>query len=135
MAWNETAREKHKRSSDRYESDLTDGEWRVTEPLLPAPSKPGRRGGVGHRAVFDAIRYMLATGCQRRAVPKCFPPFTTVWNYFHAWRDGGVLERMMDALRGPAREQAGRAVSPTAAATGSQSVKTTETGGPSMAFG
>ncbi len=131
MAWNETTREKHKRSSDRYESDLTDGEWLLVEPLLPAPSKPGRRRTADLRAVFDAIQYMLATGCRRRAVPKCFPPFTTVRNYFYAWRDGGVPERMMDALRGPAREQAGRSASPTAAAAGSQSVKTTEMGGPS----
>ncbi len=74
MAWNETTREKYKRSSDRYESDLTDEEWLLIEPLLPAPSKLGRRRTVDLRAVFDAIQYMLATGCQWRAIPKCFPP-------------------------------------------------------------
>ncbi len=74
MAWNGTAREKHGRSSDRHESDLTDEERLVIEPLLPAPSRPGRRRTVDFRAVSDAIRYMLATGCRWRAVPKCFPP-------------------------------------------------------------
>ena len=82
MAWNQTPREKYKRSSERYESDLTDGEWRMIEPLLPAPSKLGRRRSVDLRAVFDAIQYMLATGCQWWAMPKCFPPFTTVQNDF-----------------------------------------------------
>ena len=61
MAWNETPREKYKRSSERYESDLTDGEWRVIELLLLAPSNLGRRRSVALRAVFDAIQYMLAT--------------------------------------------------------------------------
>ena len=116
MARNETTREKYKRSSDRYESDLTDEEWRVIEPLLPAPSKLGRHRTVDLRSVFDAIQYMQATGCQWRAFPKCFRPFTTVQNYFHAWRDDGVLERMMDALRDLAREQAGRSAPPTAVA-------------------
>ena len=74
MAWNGTTREKYRRGSDRYESDLTDGEWRVTGPLLPPPSRPGRRRTVGLRTVFGAIRCMLSTGCRWRAIPKCFPP-------------------------------------------------------------
>ena len=73
---------------------------------------------------------MLATGCQWRAIPKCFPPFTTVQNYFYAWRDSGVLDCMLDALRQQARTLAGRTASPTAAAIDSQSVKTTQSGGP-----
>ena len=74
MAWNGITREKYRRGSGRYESDLTDGEWRVIEPSLPAPLKPGRRRTVGLRTVFDAIRYMPATGCRWRAIPGCFPP-------------------------------------------------------------
>ena len=74
MAWNGTTREKYRRGSDRYESDLTDGEWRVVEPLLPPPSRPGRRRTVGLRTVFGAIRYMSAKGCRWRAIPGCFPP-------------------------------------------------------------
>ncbi len=114
MAWNETTREKYKRSSDRHESDLSDEERLVIEPLLPAPSRPGRRRTV-----------------DLRAVPKRFPPFATVRNHFCAWRDDGVLERMMDALRDLARMQAGRSGDPAAAAIDSQPVKTTEMGGPS----
>ncbi len=74
---------------------------------------------------------MLATGCQWRAIPKCFPPSATVQNHSCAWRDNGVLERMPAALRTLGRAQAGRSPEPTAAAIDSQSVKTTETGGPS----
>ena len=74
MAWNETTREKHRRSSGRHESDLTDEEWLLIEPLLQVPSKPGRHRTVDLRAVFDAILYMLPTGCQWPGIPKCFPP-------------------------------------------------------------
>jgi len=131
MAWNETTRGRHGRRSGRYGSDLTDGEWAVTGPPLPPPSGPGRRTTTDLPEASDAARYMPATGCQWRAIPKCFPPFTTVQNHFHAWRDNGVSGRMLDAPRALARAQAGRDAQPTAAATGSQSVKTTEMGGPS----
>ncbi len=65
------------------------------------------------------------------AFPACLPAFASVQYQFHAWRDNGVLDRMMDALRAHAREPAGRSEEPTAAAAGSRSAKATESGGPS----
>ena len=130
MAWNETTREQYKRPRGRFETDLTDAEWALIEPLLPAPSCRGRPRTVDLREVCNAIQYRLATGCQWRAIPDCFPPFTTIQNYFYRWRNDGTLERRVDALRTQARVQAGRSVEPTAAAIDSQSVKTTESGGP-----
>ena len=118
MAWNETTREQYRRPLERFETDVTDAEWAVIEPLLPPPSKLGRRRRTDLREVFNATQFLLETGCQRRAMPRCFPPFTTVQNYFCAWRDDGTLERLLDALRALARAQAGRAVDPTAAAIG-----------------
>ena len=49
---------------------------------------------------------------------------------FYNWQGSGVFDRMMDALRDLARAQAGREAEPTAAIIDSQSVKTTESGGP-----
>ncbi len=57
-------------------------------------------------------------------------PFTTIQDHFYAWRDGGVFERMLDALRTLARAQAGRSPAPTAAATGSQSARRRRRAGP-----
>ncbi len=131
MSWNETTRKQYRRDMERFETDVTDAEWSVIEPLLPPPARLGRRRSTDLREVFDAIQFMLATGCQWRAIPRCFPPFTTVQNYFYAWRDAGTLERLLDVLRDQARTQAGRSEEPTAAAIDSQSVKTTESGGPS----
>jgi len=130
MAWSETTRAQYKRLLERFETDVTDAEWGLIEPLLPPPSRLGRRRCTDLREVFNAVQFMLGTGCQWRAIPGCFPPFTTVQNYFYAWRNDGTLERMLDALRARARAQAGRAAEPTAAAIDSQSVKTTECGGP-----
>ncbi len=130
MSWNEATHAQYSRSCGRYESDVTDEEWEVVAPFLGEPSARGRPRTTDLREVFDAIQYMLATGCQWRAIPKCFLPFTTVQNYFYGWRDSGILGHMLDALRRQARELAGRASEPTAAAIDSQSVRTTESGGP-----
>ncbi len=99
-------------------------------PLLPPPSKMGRRPITNPREVFNALQFMLGTGCQWRAIPKCFPPFRTVPNDEYAWRNTGVFERMLEALRDPSREQDGRSQDPTAAAIDRPSVATTESGGP-----
>ena len=131
MAWNETTQGQYKRSNQRFETNSTNEEWDLVGPMFPPASKMGRPRTTDLRAVFDAIQSILGTGCQWRAIPKCFPPFTTVQNYFYTWRDDGTLVRIMEALRMRAREVAGRSRVSTAAAIDSQSVKTTESGGPS----
>ncbi len=73
---------------------------------------------------------MLATGCQGRARPHDFPPYATVMKYFYRGHGRGFFDRRMDALRVLARAEAGRGPEPTAALSDSQSVKTTESGGP-----
>ncbi len=72
---------------------------------------------------------MASTGCQWRMLPKDFPPFTTVQNYFYAWRDIGVLRAINNELFMAAREREGREASPSAGVIDSQSVKTTESDG------
>ena len=130
MAWNKTTQEQYKRPADRYETDLTDAEWSVTGPLISPPSKMGRPRTLNMRKVVNAIRFMRGTGCRRRAIPMCFPPFTSVQNSFHTWIRGGVLDEMPGALRSLARGLAGRSEEP-AAVIDSRPVKTTESGGPS----
>ena len=135
MSWTETTQAQYMRSFGvahaQYETDVTDAEWALVEGFLPPPSKMGRPRKTDLRAVFNAIQFLLGTGCQWRSIPRIFPPFTTVQNYFYAWRDSGVLGRVLAALRKLARALAGRDEEPTAAAIDSQSVKTTESGGPS----
>ena len=131
MAWTETTHKEYRRSTDRYESDLTDAEWRLIEALLPAASSRGRPRSVDLRAVVDAIMYQLMTSCQWRALPRCFPAVSTVRYYFYGWRNGSVYGAIVEALRGPTRALEGRKEYATAAVIDSQSVATTASGGAS----
>ena len=131
MPWDETTKTQYARPRDRLGSDLTDEEWSLIEPHLPPPAKRGRPRTTDLREVFNAIQYMLDAGCQWRLIPPCFPPSATVQYYFYSWRRNGVFARILDAFRAIGRELAGRFEPPTAAAIDSQSVKTTESGGPS----
>ena len=91
MSWNKAARETYKRNGERFETDLTDKEWELIEPLLPPPSRMGRQRTTDLLEVINAIQYMLGTGCQWREIPACFSPFTTVQNYFCAGGSTGHL--------------------------------------------
>ena len=130
MAWTKTAERKYRRRDDSRQNDVTDEEWALIEPLLPKQGRMGRPRKTDLRSVFNAIQYMLASGCQWRLIPERYPPFSTVQNYFYAWSRSGVLDRMLEALAEAARCCAGRLPEPTVAAIDSQSVKTTESGGP-----
>ena len=129
MPWDDAARVEHSRNTSRYPSDMTDREWGLIAPFLPAPRRGGRPRTANLREVMNAIQYIGATGCQWRALPKDFPPMTTVQGYFYLWRDSGVFETMNALLVMSARELEGRDASPTAGIIDSQSVKTTESGG------
>ena len=91
----------------------------------------GRPRKTDLRSVFDAIQYMLASGCQWRLIPDRYSPFFTVQNYSCAWSRNNLLDRMLDVLADLARACSGRSPEPTAAVIDSQSVKTKESGGPS----
>lgn len=128
--WSPTTRAHHNRSDLRYASDLTDDEWRLLEPLLPPPRRCGRRPAWPMREVLNAIFYVLRGGIPWRMLPETFPPASTVYRWFATWRDNGVFEDLNHRLVMMAREQAGRGASPTASVIDSQSVKTSEAGGP-----
>ena len=117
------------RGARRYPSDLTDPQWQVIAPHLPA-ERPGRRGRPRiwpRRRIIEAILYLDRTGCAWRYLPADFPPWQTVYTYFAAWRDDGTLARLHAALRAQARAAAGRHVEPTAAVIDSQSVRAADT--------
>jgi transposase len=129
MAWNETDREKYAVIRERYASDLSDEEYALIQPILPARKRVGRKP-TDARSILNALFYMIRCGCPWRYLPKDFPPFTTVQNRFYAWRDSGLWEQVVAVLVMAVREAEGKSAAPTVAIVDSQSVKTTEAGGP-----
>jgi transposase len=112
----------------RYPSDLSDAEWALVGPLIPPAKRGGRKRTVDVREVVNAIFYVLATGCQWKALPKDMPPKSTAHAYFMLWDWNGTLERIHDALYVALREAEGKEASPTAAIIDSQSAKAAQKG-------
>jgi len=98
MAWTGIARQEHSRKGLRYSSDMTDREWALAAPFIPAAKRGGRRRTTNMREVLNALLYIAASGCAWRLLPKCFPPVSTVQRYFYAWRNAGLLEAMNTVL-------------------------------------
>jgi transposase len=124
MAWTATTRGDYVRPSGSYASDVTDREWALIAPLLPASRPGGRPRTTCLRRVVNAIFYLLQAGCQWRMLPKDFPPRSTVYGYFRAWIAAGVWAHVHDGLYRRTRDLEGRDESPTAAIIDSQSMKT-----------
>ena len=128
MVWTETTRRKYRRDGLRYASGTTDPEWAVLEPLRPPVRWLGRPRLWERRPIVNAILYVLATGCQWRALPRDFPPRSTVQGYFYRWRNDGTWDWINARLAGRARQSLSRNLAPSAGIIDSQSASTTESG-------
>lgn len=129
--WTDITRTQHARKGLRLPSDLTDKEWSIFEPWMPAAAATGRPRKWGWRKLLDAMFYLLRGGLPWRMLPPgLFPPVSTVQRWFYLWRDNGLWRSINHALVMLVREAQGREASPSACVIDSQSVKTTESGGP-----
>jgi putative transposase len=106
-----------------YQTDLSDQQWALIEPLLPKAKPGGRPRKTELRRVVDAILYLVKSGCQWRLLPTDFPPWETVYTYFRNWRVTGVIRRISQRLVKKVRRKEGKKPYPTIAAMDSQSVK------------
>ena len=107
----------------RYSSDLTDGQWQFIEKIL----NDSRKRTHSLREIWNAILYLVKTGCQWRMLPKCFAHWAAVYYYFKKWKRDGTFEQVPDMLNDQYRKSQGKKQSPSLGIIDSQSVKASHT--------
>jgi putative transposase len=112
-----------------YPSSLSDAEWARLQQILPTRSPGSRLRRHTLRSVFDALFYLLRTGCPWRYLPDTFPPWQTVYYHFKEFCRTGLYTRLYRALRTAERRRVGKDPDPSAAIIDAQSVKTVEESG------
>jgi putative transposase len=117
-----------------YPTDLSDAEWTCLRSYLPTRKAGGRPRTHSLRDIFDAIFYILRSGCSWRLLPRDFPPWETVYYHFRKFHLSGAWGLIYRALRSAERKRVGKNPDPLAAIMDSQSVKTAEEGARSNGY-
>ena len=106
-----------------YPSDLTDGQWQYIEKIL----NDTRKRSHSLRGIWNAVLYLVKTGCQWRMLPNDFAPWSAVYYYFKKWKLDGTFEEVMDKLNERQRRSVNKGPLPSLGIIDSQSVKTAHT--------
>jgi transposase len=110
--------------STPYPSSLSDAEWDCLQRFLPPRSPQGKLRRHTLRSVFDALFYLVRTGCPWRYLPSSFPPWQTVYYHFRQFYRTGLWTHLWRRLHEAERQRVGKDPHPSAAIMDSQSVKT-----------
>src|SRR3954451_9555719 len=113
-----------------YPSDASDAEWEFLAPYLTLMREDAPQREHPLRDVFDAMRYVVKTGCQWGFLPHDFPPWTAVYQQARRWITAGVFEEIAHDLRMILRLVDEREAQPTAAILDARTLQSTpESGG------
>src|SRR5579885_1986171 len=97
-----------------YDSDVTEEEWAILEPLIPAAKPGGRPQEIERREIVNGILYVLRSGCPWRMLPHDLPGWSTIYWYFRQWKRAGIWEQVNTVLRREVRVSLGREPEPSA---------------------
>src|SRR5438874_6690402 len=113
-----------------YGSDVTDAEWTFLLPYLCLMRQDAPQRGHPLRELFNALRYLVKTGCTWRFLPHDFPPWAAVYQQARRWLDHGVFEQIAHDLRAIVRVLAERRPDPSAVIFDARTLQSTpESGG------
>ena len=104
-----------------YPTNVSDSQWAIVSKFLDT----NRSRKYSLREIINAVIYLVKTGCQWRMLPGDFPPWKTVYYYFHVWKSNGILESIHESLVETIRVNAGKKSEPTVGIIDAQCVKNT----------
>ena len=117
-----------------YPSDVTDAEWEFLVPYLTLMREDAPQRDYPLRELFDAMRYVVRTGCQWRFLPHDFPPWSAVYQQMRRWFQAGVFETVAHDLRIIARVLADRQEQPSAVVLDGRTLQSTPESGSRAGF-
>jgi putative transposase len=92
-----------------YKTDVTDEQWELIRDMIPpAVAKKGHEP-TDLREILNTILYQNKTGCPWDMLPHDLCARSTTFDYYKAWQDNGVWEKILDALRAKVRVATPRA--------------------------
>ena len=113
-----------------YPSDVTDAEWEFVLPYVALMREDAPQRVYALRDMFNAVRYVVRTGCQWRFLPHDFPPWTAVYQQARRWMQAGVFEQITHDLRAIVRFLDDRNLEPSATILDGRTLQSTpESGG------
>jgi transposase len=112
-----------------YPSDVSDAEWEFLLPYLTLMHADAPQRSHDLREVFNAIRYVVKTGCQWRMLPHDLPDWTVAYQQARRWVQAGVFEQIAHDLRICARLLDDRNEQPSAAILDGRTLQSTPESG------
>lgn len=122
-------RKRERKERRGYPTDVSDEEWALCAPYLTLMKEDAPQREHSLRDVFNALRYLVRSGCEWRMLPNDLPPWTVVYQQAQRWSKAGVFEALMHDLREMMRELEGRQAQPSAAIIDSRTIQSTPTSG------
>jgi len=106
-----------------YPSSLRHHEWEAIKIFIPAQKEGGRPRVSSIRQVINAVLYVTCSGCAWRYLPREFPPWQTVYDYFSKWVKLGIWQKIHQLLARQLRLKVGKSEAPHLVIIDGQSVR------------
>ena len=111
----------HMHRINLYQTLLTEGQWSYINKVFFENDCRKRKNSL--RSLFEAVLYLLVTGCQWRMLPHDYPKWQLVYYYFRKWSKEGRIEHLLNKLVRKVRKKRNQSESPSVGALDAQSVK------------